>query len=83
MADQVSTEQLADTMFKMIKDAAGMKKYKAGDLIKAMIEIHVDKVDKKACKGAIKELINSGRCIYTYFGGSFIEIPHTEGAANE
>ncbi|MCP4634448.1 MAG: hypothetical protein GY855_16085 [candidate division Zixibacteria bacterium] len=68
-------------MYKMIKDAAGMKKFKAGDLIKAMKELHG--VDKKACKEAIKELINNGRCVYTYFGGSFIEIPHKEGAAND
>ena len=51
-------------------------------LSKAMIEIHGDKVDKKLCKEAIKVLINSGRCVYTYFGGSFIELPHKEGAAN-
>ena len=30
---------------------------------------------------AIEELIESGRCVYTYFGGSFIEVPHEEGAA--
>ena len=82
MADQVSTEELANAMYKMIKDAAGMKKFKAGDLIKAMAETYGDRVDKKSCKEAIKELINSGKCVYTYFGGSFIEIPHTEGAAN-
>ncbi len=23
----------------------------------------------------------AGRCVYTYFGGSFVEIPHEEGAA--
>ena len=31
---------------------------------------------------AIRELMESGRCVYTYFGGSFIEIPHKEGAEN-
>jgi hypothetical protein len=81
MADQMSTEQLADAMYKMIKDAAGMKKFKAGDLTKAMREMYG--AEKKDCKAAIKELINSGRCVYTYFGGSFIEIPHQEGAAND
>ena len=34
-------------------------------------------------KFAIKDLIDGGRCVYTYFGGSFIEIPHEEGAAKE
>ena len=80
MAD-VSTEALADAMYKMIEDAQGMKKYKAIDLQKAMIERFG--VDKKACKLAIRALVDNGRCVYTYFGGSYIEIPHEEGAAKQ
>ena len=34
-------------------------------------------------KEAIKSLVNSGKLVYTYFGGSFLEIPHKEGAAND
>jgi hypothetical protein len=82
VADQLTVEQVADQMYKMVADAQGVKKLKPGDLSKAMMEIHGDKVDKKLCKEAIKILINSGRCVYTYFGGSFIELPHKEGAAN-
>jgi hypothetical protein len=82
VADQLTVEQVADQMYKLVADAQGVKKLKPGDLSKAMIEIHGDKVDKKLCKEAIKVLINSGRCVYTYFGGSFIELPHKEGAAN-
>jgi hypothetical protein len=33
------------------------------------------------CKAAIRTLMDSGRCVYTYFGGSFIELPPEEGAA--
>lgn len=77
-------EEVADAMFNMVKDAFGVKKLKPMDLVKAMIELYgEDEVDKKLCKLAIKELINSGRCVYTYFGGSFIEIPHREGSAND
>jgi hypothetical protein len=83
MADEsVSIQELADAMYKMVKDATGLKKLKATDLTKAMLELYGDRTDKKACKDAIKELMNSGRCVYTYFGGSFIEIPHKEGAEN-
>jgi hypothetical protein len=82
VADQLTVEQVADQMYKMVADAQGVKKLKPGDLTKAVMEIHGDKVDKKLCKEAIKTLINSGRCVYTYFGGSFIELPHKEGAAN-
>lgn len=79
-----TAEEVAEAMFNMVKDAAGQKKLKPMDLTKAMIEAFGEgEVDKKLCKEAIKQLVNSGRCVYTYFGGSFIEIPHKEGAANE
>ena len=78
-----TVEEIADSMFNMVKDAFGQKKLKPMDLTKAMIELYGDEVDKKMCKEAIKQLINSGRCVYTYFGGSYIEIPHREGAAND
>ena len=78
-----TVDEIADAMFNMVKDAFGQKKLKPMDLTKAMIELYGDEVDKKMCKEAIKQLINSGRCVYTYFGGSYIEIPHREGAAND
>jgi len=83
VADKLTEDQIADQMFKMVAEAQGLKKLKPGDLTKNMIEIHGDLVDKKSCKGAIKLLVNSGRCVYTYFGGSFLELPHKEGAAND
>ena len=78
-----TAEEIADAMYNMVKEAYGVKKYKPMDLTKAMIQLYGDEVDKKLCKTAIKELVNSGRCVYTYFGGSFLEIPHKEGAAND
>ena len=80
----MTKEDIADAMFKMVKDAFGQKKLKPTDLSKAMIQAYGDQgVDKKVCKAAIRLLMESGRCVYTYFGGSFIEIPHEEGAANK
>ena len=78
-----SVEEVAEAMFNMVKEAQGIKKLKPMDLTKAMVQLYGDEVDKKLCKEAIKILINSGRCVYTYFGGSFIELPHKEGAAND
>jgi hypothetical protein len=78
----VTPEEVADAMFAMVSEYAGKKKFKAGDLTKAMIQKYgEDQCDKKLCKAAIRTLMDSGRCVYTYFGGSFIEIPHEEGAA--
>ena len=78
----VTPEQIADAMFEMVSEYQGRKKFKAGDLTKAMIQkFAAEGVDKKQCKLGIRTLMDSGRCVYTYFGGSFIEIPHKEGAA--
>ena len=78
-----TVDEIADAMQKMVEDAQGMKKLKPMDLVKAMVQLFGDEVDKKLCKKAIKQLVDSGRCVYTYFGGSFIEVPHKEGAAND
>jgi hypothetical protein len=78
-----SVEEVADAMFEMVKEYDGQKKFKAGDLKKAMIQkFGEDQCDKKLCKAAIRSLMDSGRCVYTYFGGSYIELPKKEGAAN-
>jgi hypothetical protein len=77
----VTTDEVADAMFDMVKDCQGKKKLKATDLTKAMIQRFGDDCDKKMCKAAIRSIIDSGKCVYTYFGGSYIEIPHAEGAA--
>ena len=70
-------------MYNMVKEAQGQKKLKPTDLTKAMVQLfEADGVDKSMAKEALKQLVNSGRCVYTYFGGSFVEIPHKEGAAN-
>jgi hypothetical protein len=77
-----TTEAVAEAMYAMVKEYQGKKKFKAGDLTKAMIQKFGEaECDKQLCKHAIRILIDSGRCVYTYFGGSFIEIPHAEGAA--
>ena len=34
-----------------------------------------DQCDKKLCKLAIRELIDSGKCTYSYVGGSYIVLP--------
>ncbi|MCW8803867.1 MAG: hypothetical protein OQK57_05665 [Ignavibacteriaceae bacterium] len=82
MADELKAEEVADAMYKMVKDSMGQKKWKATDLTKAVLELFGDRCDKSLAKLAIRELVESGRCVYTYFGGSFIEIPHKEGAEN-
>ncbi len=72
----VSVGNVAESMFEMVKEYHGKKNLKALDLHKAMIEkFGDDKVDKKKCKAAIRELIDSGKCTYSYVGGSYIVLP--------
>ncbi len=78
----VSIEQIADDMYKLVSDAAGKKKLKPGDLTKSIIKQYGDQVSKKDCKAALKTLIDGGKCIYGYFGGSSVELPRKEGAEN-
>ena len=82
MAEQVNVEEVSGAMFRLIKDSMGQKKWKATDLTKAVLELYGDRCDKMLAKSAIRDLIESGKCVYTYFGGSFIEIPHRKGAEN-
>jgi hypothetical protein len=78
----VQIETLADEMFAMVSECLGKKNLKATDLTKAMIARHgPEQCSKDDCKLAIRQLIDSGRCVYSYFGGSFITLPHKEGAA--
>jgi hypothetical protein len=76
MADQLSIEELADDMYKLVEEYAGKRKLKSQELVKEMIQKHG--ISKAEGKQAISLLIDSGRCVYTYFGGSFVELPPKE-----
>jgi hypothetical protein len=78
----ITVEQLAEEIFMMVKESAGVKKLKALDLQKAMMELHPGEADKQMVKDAIRINIDSEKLVYTYFGGSYIEIPHEDAAAN-
>ena len=66
-------ENVAAAMYDMVKDYHGKKNLKAMDLTKAMIEkFGGDNCDKKLCKLAIRQIIESGKCTYSYVGGSYI-----------
>ncbi len=78
----VDLNQVAEDMFKMVEEVAGVKKYKPGDVLKAMMKKYKDEgLTKKDAKAAIRILIDSERLVYTYFNGSWVELPGVEGAA--
>jgi hypothetical protein len=73
---EVTIDQIADSMFELVKSTYGKKDLKPMDVTKAMIdEFGEDNVDKKMCKKALRQLIDSGRCTYKYAGGSYVTLP--------
>lgn len=80
--EPVTVDEVAEAMFRMISDAQGVRKLKPNDVSKAMIErFGPERCSKGTCKEAIRKLVDSGRCIYTYFGGSYIELPRPDQEA--
>ncbi|MCL5022977.1 MAG: hypothetical protein M1497_06385 [Nitrospirae bacterium] len=60
-------------IYALVEKSVGRKKLKSSDIqktISAELGISRDEV-----KNALKDLIDAGTLIYTYFGGSFVEIP--------
>ena len=73
---EVTIDQIADSMFELVKSTHGKKNMKPMDVTKAMIdEFGEDNVDKRLCKKALRTLIDSGRCTYKYAGGSYVTLP--------
>jgi hypothetical protein len=77
-----SVDEIAEAMYAMVKEYEGKKNLKAGDLTKAMIaKFGAAECSKSDCKLAIRSLMDSGRCVYAYLGGSYIQIPKEGGAS--
>ena len=84
MPGPVAVETIAEAMFAYISECTGKKNLKAGDLTKAMIETFGEaSCNKDLCRQAIRILIDSGRCVYCYLGGSYIQLPPKETVTAE
>jgi len=68
-----TVDEVASAMYEMVKEYHGKKNLKAMDLTKAMREkFGEDECDKSLCKQAIRQIIESGKCTYSYVGGSYV-----------
>ena len=77
----VTIDALADEMYALVSQYIGKRNLKAGDLTKEMIARHGEAVcSKEDCKLAIRTLMDSGRCVYSYLGGSYITLPPKEAS---
>ncbi len=75
----MDAQELQKKIYELVEKNMGKKKMKAGDIKKAMV---AEGAADDEVKAAIRELVDGGKLVYSYFGGSFIEIPHKEGSAN-
>ncbi len=75
MAEPVSIDELAESMYKLVVEMTGTRKLRPTDLTKAMMERYGDRCSRDACKQALRKLTESERCVYTFYDGSFVELP--------
>jgi hypothetical protein len=77
--EKTPVETVAEEMYKLVAECAGKKNLKPTDLTKAMVaKFGEEACSKDDCKQAIRILIESGRCVYSYLGGSYIQLPPKE-----
>ncbi len=66
-------EEIEQKIYELVEKSVGKKKLKSSDIQKTIsAEAGVTRDEVKA---ALRVLVDSGKLIYTYFGGSFVEIP--------
>jgi hypothetical protein len=79
MAEPIPVEKVAEDMYALIAECAGKRNLKPGDVMKAMTAKYGEEAcSRETCKQAIRILIESGRCVYSYLGGSYIQLPPKE-----
>ena len=66
----MTVEQVAAEIVKIVEDADGKKNLKPGDLIKLMKRQYG--LDKKKAKAVIRYAVESGELKYSYSGGSWL-----------
>ena len=73
----METEELKNTIFAFMEKYKGKRKLKEKDVIKGVMAD--TGLEKAEVKGALREMINVGRLMYSYSGGaSSVEIPSEE-----
>jgi hypothetical protein len=69
-----TVQEIADAMYNLVKEYKGKKQYTARELTKEMANKFGSDANRSTCKEALRLLMDSGRCVYTYKGGSYVEV---------
>jgi hypothetical protein len=75
----MDAEELQKKVYELVQKSQGKKKLKPKDISNAM---EAEGATQAEVKAALRVLIDGGKLVYSYFGGTAVEIPHTEGSAN-
>ena len=75
----MDAEDLQNKVYALVEQSQGKKKLKPKDISNAM---EAEGATQAETKAALRVLIDGGKLVYSYFGGTAVEIPHTEGSAN-
>ena len=69
---EMEKEELKKKIYELVEKSMGKKKLKGGDIKKTF---KAEGLPEDEIKEALKDLVDEGKLIYTYFGGSYVEIP--------
>lgn len=78
-ATNMDAAELQKKIYELVEKNQGKKKLKPKDISNAM---EAEGATQAETKAALRELIDGGKLVYSYFGGTAVEIPHKEGSAN-
>lgn len=80
----MDTQTLANHIYDLVEKNHGIERYKPQDIFKMMIDDFKDQgVNKKACKEALKTLIQSEKLTYTVLNGSCTSLVGLPGCEDE
>lgn len=75
MTDETKNK-LKDQIIKLVKEYDGKKRFKPIDIVKEMErDFAADGLSKSEIKGTLKEIMDDGKLIYGYAGGSYLTLP--------
>lgn len=69
-------EEIKKAIYDMIAASMGKKKLKPSDVMKKLKADHG--VERNEGKAALKDLMDAGTLVYSYKGGSYVELPPKE-----
>lgn len=75
MTDETK-HKIEEKIIGLVKEYMGKKRFKPVDIVKEMEkEFAAEGVSKEDIKGALKEIMDDGKLVYGYAGGSFLTLP--------